>query len=376
MENEKEPIHVLLVEDSPLQAEVIEQELLKDKRNSFQIRHVDCLGLALDGLKESKTDVILTDLHLPDSAGLETALTLMEHAPAIPLVVLTGSMGDQAVGIDAIRHGAQDYLCKDMDLKIIGQVLCYAIERKRLEQQIKQYARELETANEDLEAFSYSVSHDLRAPLRAIEVLSKNLSGGLESIHQNAEYTLRLINDLLAFSRVGQLAIQRADIDMGELARLTSESVLLDKPNRKIRFKINSLPHAAGDPTLIHQVVQNLLANSFKYTGTKEQAVIEVGAIDKEKETTYFVRDNGIGFEAANAESLFVIFKRLPNAEGFEGTGCGLAIVERIIRKHGGRVWAEGKLGEGAVFYFTLPKETKTLCPQSAAEDGKNAYGK
>jgi two-component system sensor kinase len=166
----------------------------------------------------------------------------------------------------------------------------------------------------------------------------------------------RLIDDLLAFSRVGRKEVGLATVEIEPIVRSVIDQLTAAYPDRNVRVEIGQLPVASGDATLLGQVLLNLLSNAFKFTRDKDPAVIEIHGTEGPEECVYYVRDNGAGFDMAQAEKLFGVFQRLDGAANFEGTGIGLAIVKRIIDRHRGRVWAEGKLGEGATFYFSLPK--------------------
>lgn len=238
---------------------------------------------------------------------------------------------------------------------------------KMLNEELEQHADQLEAANKELEAFSYSVSHDLRAPLRAIDgfsgILVEDCAGKLNDegksllgkIRSSAQNMARLIDDLLAFSGLGRKEIERSQIDMKELARAVYTQLSSTLSDRAPRFSLESLPPAQGDPAMVRQVFVNLLSNASKYSRTTEGAAVEVGSYTQNGENVYYVKDNGVGFDMNYANKLFGVFQRLHGPEEFEGTGVGLAIVQRIIHRHGGRVWADGKVNEGATFYFTLP---------------------
>jgi light-regulated signal transduction histidine kinase (bacteriophytochrome) len=170
----------------------------------------------------------------------------------------------------------------------------------------------------------------------------------------------RLIDDLLAFSRLGRKAIERSSIDMSELARDVFRQLNLASKEKQIHFSLRSLPAAQGDPAMLRQVFVNLLSNAAKYSKPKDGVTIDVDGYSENGEQVYYVKDNGVGFDMNYANKLFGVFQRLHSAEEFEGTGVGLAIVKRIVQRHGGRVWATGKVNEGATFYFTLPKESET----------------
>ena len=235
-----------------------------------------------------------------------------------------------------------------------------------LERRVEERTGKLNEANKELESFSYSVSHDLRAPLRAIDGFSrilveeheKNLNEDglrvLQVIRTNTQKMGRLIDDMLAFSRLGRKAIDRRPIDFDDLVKEVRTE--LDTPEN-LEVKVASLPPSSGDRALIRQVVTNLLSNAAKYSRKNGSPVVEMGGYSENGENVYFVKDNGVGFDMAYANKLFGVFQRLHGPEEFEGTGVGLAIVQRIIQRHGGRVWANGKVDEGATFYFTLPKE-------------------
>jgi PAS domain S-box-containing protein len=238
-----------------------------------------------------------------------------------------------------------------------------------LEQRVVQRTTQLEAANKELEAFSYSVSHDLRAPLRAIDGFSRILLEDyienldeegkrvLSVIRNNTQKMGQLIDDLLLFSRLGRQEIRVSEMDMGKLAKAVSEELKLAVPERKLKFTINTLIPAQGDQAMIRQVFVNLLSNAVKFTRTKEIAAIEVDGRSQGNENVYTVKDNGVGFDMQYVNKLFGVFQRLHSSEEFEGTGVGLAIVQRIIHRHGGRVWAEGKINKGATIYFSLPEK-------------------
>lgn len=244
---------------------------------------------------------------------------------------------------------------------------------ENLERRVVERTAQLEAANKELEAFSYSVSHDLRAPLRAVDGFSRILLEDyadklddegrrvLDVIRSNAQNMGQLIDDLLAFSRLGRKQIEAVTIDMNELARDVYAQVEANSDSQPSDLKIQPLPPTSGDCALLRQVFVNLISNALKYSRKKERAAIEVGSSSENGENIYFVRDNGVGFDMKYAGKLFGVFQRLHSADEFEGTGVGLAIVQRIIHRHGGRVWATGELNKGATFYFALPRNGASL---------------
>jgi len=237
-----------------------------------------------------------------------------------------------------------------------------------LEQRVKSRTMELEMANKELEAFSYSVSHDLRAPLRTVDgfsqavmedygnLLPENGRRYLELVRGGAQKMGMLIDDLLTFSRLSRLPLSRDKINMNRIVDecLTELGLAKQQETRKIRMEIAPLPPGQGDPALIKQVWINFISNALKYSRKCEEAVIRIGCQEENGEEVYFIKDNGTGFDMRYASKLFGVFQRLHRAEDYEGTGVGLAIVQRVIFRHGGRVWADSKPGEGASFYFTM----------------------
>ena len=239
---------------------------------------------------------------------------------------------------------------------------------EELEQRVEKRTAQLEAANQELEGFSYSVSHDLRAPLRAIDgfsrILLKDYADRLDAegqrlldiIRANTQQMGQLIDDLLAFSRLGRREVKAADLDMGTLVRNVVGELQNTLGDRTVEWDLKPLPATRADRALMHQVWVNLLGNALKFTRRKEPAIIEVGCRPAGDEDIYYVKDNGVGFDMQFAHKLFGVFQRLHRYEEFEGTGVGLALVQRIVQRHGGRVWAEGQVNGGACFYFSLPR--------------------
>jgi PAS domain S-box-containing protein len=236
---------------------------------------------------------------------------------------------------------------------------------EELEKRVKDRTAELELANKELEAFSYSVSHDLRAPLRHIDAFSRMLADSAKDLPENTRLYLKrigdsvrrmngLIEDLLALARVGRQELSFRPTGLSSVVAPVIEELKQENVNRSIEWRTAELPSVECDPLLMHQVFRNLLENSVKFTRQREKAIIEVGTIQNQGKDTIYVRDNGVGFSMKYAEKLFGVFQRLHRQEDFEGTGVGLAIVQRIIRRHGGRVWAESEINKGTTFYLAF----------------------
>jgi len=237
---------------------------------------------------------------------------------------------------------------------------------RQLNMDLQKNIIQLEAANSELESFSYSVSHDLRAPLRAVSGYTKILEETyikpsddeakvvFSTIQRNVKKMSQLIDDLLDFARLGRRPVPKNEINMEHLVRKTIKD-LTHNVQSTAYFEINPLHTAYGDYSLLTQVWINLISNALKYSRKVSEPRVEIGSIQNNDETVFFVKDNGVGFEIKYVDKLFGVFQRLHSDREFEGTGIGLAIIKRIISKHGGKVWAEGKINKGATFYFSLP---------------------
>ena len=296
--------------------------------------------------------------------------------------------------IEGINAGADDYIAKSSDLEVLRARVRAQLRRKQFEdenrnirEQLLQkelevavansarelaetraaFVEELERKNRELEAFSYSVSHDLRAPLRSIDGFSRLLledrSDNLDAkgrdylrrVCESAKRMGELIDDLLLLSRVGRAELTRGQIDISCIAQAVFEELKRKDTERRLQVRIAEELFAEADGRLVRVALDNLLGNAWKFTAKAPEPRIEVGVEQKKGGAVFFVRDNGAGFDMTYAENLFRPFQRLHEESDFPGTGIGLATVHRIIDRHGGRIWAEGRVGEGAVFYFTLP---------------------
>jgi signal transduction histidine kinase len=245
------------------------------------------------------------------------------------------------------------------------------MEIERLNAELGARAVELEDANRELEAFNYTVAHDLRNPLTAIncicqaiqalcgDILDEQCKRYLQQAYEGTLRMNRLIEALLQFAHLARVELRRETVNLSALARAVAEELRLSDPQRRVTFHLADGVMVDGDANLLRVVLDNLLGNAWKYTGGREEAVIEFGMIEIEGESACLIRDNGAGFDMKDAEKLFLPFQRLPGAEEFRGFGIGLTTVERIIHRHGGRIWAEGEPDRGATFFFTLPEKGK-----------------
>jgi signal transduction histidine kinase len=278
------------------------------------------------------------------------------HAQDVLLVLLVLLVGAVLIPVITVRRRRAELLLRYAE----------ASQRAELEARVRVRTAALEAANRDLEAFSYSVSHDLRTPLRAIDgyariVLDDHASDltpdgrrYLERVSTNVHAMGSMIDGLLAFSRLGQQQLDRRVVDVEPMARQVADDLAPTGEGRSVTISIGALAQAQADPALVRQVLANLVSNAVKYTRDTAQARIEIGSYDDGGATVYFVRDNGVGFDMRHAPQVFKVFHRLHRTEEYEGTGIGLALVARIVQRHGGRVWADASPGNGATFCFTL----------------------
>jgi PAS domain S-box-containing protein len=328
----------------------------------------------------SREDII--GRRIPEVVGEEAYASFEQHVDAVlkgQRVEFETKIAYKDNGVRYVHAAYVPEFGEQGEVRGLVAVITDITERKRAEEEIRGLNENLESrvaertsqlkeANEELESFSYSVSHDLRAPLRHIggfaRLLQKRTEASadetdrhyLNTIVESTDHAGDLIDDLLAFSRVGRAEVRFADVDMNRLVRKARDDLKQETYERSIDWRIGELPQEVrGDPSMLGLVLQNLLSNAVKYTRTREQAMIEVGSKIERDEVVFFVRDNGVGFDMQYVDKLFGVFQRLHSAEEFEGTGIGLANVRRIVNRHGGRTWAEGSVGIGATFHFSLP---------------------
>jgi PAS domain S-box-containing protein len=302
------------------------------------------------------------------TAGDESARVLTSEVmqvrmdgSVVPTEVVTTLVTDATGAVSEVVGVTRDITERRRAEEVIHQL------NVELENRVRERTAQLEEVNQELEAFAYSVSHDLRAPLRVIDgfanILAETHAVGLDSegrrllaiIRNNARKLDQLIVDLLAYSRVTRGEMRRSRLDMRSLARAAYADLISHEASQDVDFMVSPLPEADGDPSLMGQVWSNLLSNAIKYTVPVANRRIEVGGGAEGGQLVYYVRDNGVGFDPDYAHKLFGVFQRLHKAEEFEGTGVGLAIVQRIVHRHGGRAWATGRPNQGATFYFSLP---------------------
>ncbi|MEH2084770.1 MAG: ATP-binding protein [Nostoc sp.] len=336
-------------------------------------------------------DLVLADVMMPRMDGFELLRSLRASAntQTIPIILLSARAGEES-RVEGLETGADDYLIKpfstrellariDANLKL-AQLRREAVYREqvmqavqtlnvRLEQQVKARTAQLEAINQELEAFSSLISHDLRTPLRYISSFAELLQGKLDAtlvdtsslqslniIRQSALEAEKMVDDLLEFSRLGKTEMHLTTVNISQLVQQVQAQLQPELIGRSLDWQIEPLPTVEGDPTLLRLVIQNLLSNAIKYSCNNTEAAITIGSIEQEQSVIFFVKDNGAGFDMKYYDQLFSIFQRLHPQEQFPGTGVGLATVRRIIHRHGGRIWAEGAIDQGATFYFSLPK--------------------
>ena len=409
---------ILVIDDNPANLSVMTDYLAG---HGFQIIVARQGEAGLRLAQQNRPDLILLDVLLPGIDGFETCRRLKadERMREIPVIFMTVAAktedkvrGFEAGGVDYITKPFQQeevlarvttHLClRDLTRKLAEakeslerrveerttelaqanvRLKKESAERKRaeekirrlnqeLEQRVSERTAQLEAAYKELEAFAYSVSHDLRAPLRHIdgflELFQKNLAGPLDqrsrrymtNIVDAVSRMSTLIDDLLTFSRMGRDELVKMPVDLGTLVQEVVQELTPETQGRSINWCIADLPTVTGDRAMLRQVLINLISNALKFTrGCTPE--IEIGCQSDPKEIIIFVRDNGVGFDMAYADKLFGVFQRLHPADEFEGTGIGLANVRRIIHRHDGRTWAEGEIEQGATFYFSLPQSTE-----------------
>ena len=370
---------ILVVDNSQSYLHLVTEEL---RRESYEVFPASSGREALRLLDCQTVECILLGLCVPNLSGRETC-RMIKNRPEwrnIPLVILTPVEEPKAM-VETLDAGADDYILKSADFEVLKARMRVQLRRRQVEDEYRSVearasqsiaearaamADELERKNREIEAFTYSVSHDLRAPLRAIHGFSRILEEecGTELTPKAHHYLGRvltasrsmgeLIDAMLRLSRVGRAALKREGIDVSRLARTIAGELVQSDPERGVEFAIEDDVRAHADRALVHSVLENLLGNAWKFTRHVRAARVQLGTQRQDQGLVYFVRDNGAGFDPAHADKLFAPFQRLHSESAFPGTGLGLATVQRVVDMHGGRVWAEGAVGQGATFFFTL----------------------
>lgn len=347
---------------------------------------------ALDALRaagaddSTRFDILITDLMMPLMDGIALLSAARDIDGDLVSIVMTGH-GTIETAVDAMKAGALDYILKPFELSVALPVLSRAltVRRLRLENaslleqvtrrtvELEESNRRLQIANKDLDAYSASVSHDLRGHLYRIIGFSKLLSDGLagpltvkqkefmDSVCIGAEELLRMTDDLLSFAHLGQQPVLKERVSVTTLVHKTLQDLRNDSLNGTAELRVSSLPDAFADPTLLKQVFVNLISNAIKFSSLVSAPVVNIDGWMAAGECIYSIRDNGAGFDMAHADRLFKMFHRLHSCAEFVGTGVGLSIVQRIVERHGGRIWVEAAIGAGAQFTFSLPEDEFAL---------------
>lgn len=356
---------ILIVDDNPRNLLVLEQTLSETGAQCIRAANgQEALRLSLD----HEFALAILDVQMPGMNGFELAAFLRNDNKTrhLPVIFLSAAFTELQDFFTGYKTGAVDYLVKPFQPEILLGKVTVFLELDQQRKTLDIQRRMLEDANRELEAFSYSVSHDLRAPLRTVIAFSKIISedfgedlpeeaaSHLQRVQNAAQRMDLLIQDLLELSRVTRKALLKKDVNLSALAADVSAELQKQPHSRTVDFVIADELIAPGDPTLLKVVLENLIGNAWKYTGKVQHARIEIGQEQREGLTAYFVRDNGAGFNMARAARIFDPFVRLHDSHEFEGSGIGLSTVQRIIHRHGGCIWAAAEPDKGAAFYFTL----------------------
>ncbi|WP_425058412.1 Sensor histidine kinase RcsC [Sporomusa carbonis] len=362
MEHIQSPNHpeILLVDDTP---EHIESAVSVLRDNNFKVRIATKGSTALKLLNQRQPDLILLDVYMPEMDGFEICKIIKNDSNyhSIPIIFLTSSNDEDSIK-KGFELGAQDYVVKPFN---ISELLA----RVHTHIKLKQQTESLLQANRELDSFCYSVSHDLKAPLLSIskltEYLAADYSDKLDSdgrelianIQEKSKEVINIIDHLLEFSRMSEMEMKIESINLEQLFREVYGELIKLEPLRQVQFTIHHLPMIHGDPVMIKLLVLNILSNSLKYTRNRKTAMIEVTSAESGAEYIISVKDNGAGFDMRYSSRLFNVFQRLHSDNEFEGSGVGLAISQKILKRHNGKAWITGVVNEGATFYFSLPKK-------------------
>jgi signal transduction histidine kinase len=360
---------LLIVDDETAQMEALCNTL---QTEGYQTTGYSSPRRAVEALKAGEFDLVLTDLMMPEMDGISLLNAVRQIDSTLAGVIMTGH-GTIDTAVKAMQIGALDYVVKPFRLNVILTVVARALDLRRLrlenaalQAREREYIAELEAANMQLETFSSSVSHDLRAPLHTISgfcdlyltqfesSISEEGRQLLNHVVNGAKRMNILIEDLLRFCRLSRQSLVKCTIQIESMVKRTLAELQGAAGQRNIKARIGEFPDVEADPSLLEQVFVNLLSNALKFTRHRDPAEIEVGSFERHGEQILFVRDNGAGFDMKRAGKLFGVFQRLHSAADFEGTGVGLSIVQQVVTRHGGRIWADSTPNEGTTFYFTL----------------------
>ncbi|SDE32446.1 hybrid sensor histidine kinase/response regulator [Sporomusa acidovorans] len=349
---------ILLVDDTP---EDIEFALSVLRDNNFKVRVATKGSTALKLLEQHQPDLILLDIFMPEMDGFEVCKIIKEDTDYrnIPIIFLTSS-NDEASIKKGFALGGQDYVIKPYNTSEL-------LARVRTHIKLKQQTESLLAANRELDSFCYSVSHDLKAPLLSIGKLTEYLTADyqdklgddgnelLANIQEKSLEVIATIDHLLELSRTSEMQMHKETIHLERLFREVYDELVTLEPPRQITFTVNSLPDIQADPIMFKLLITNILSNSLKYTCNRKNATIEVSSFNHGGETVIAVKDNGAGFDMRYAARLFKVFQRLHSDNEFKGSGVGLAISQKIVKRHNGKAWITGETDKGATFYFSLP---------------------
>lgn len=349
---------ILLVDDTPEHIETAVAVL----RTNFKIRIATKGSTAFKLIEQHPPDLILLDVYLPESNGFEICRMLKadKRYEGIPVIFLTSSNDEDSIQ-KGFALGAQDYVTKPFNTSEL-------LARVTTHMKLKRQTESLKQANRELDSFCYTVAHDLKAPLLSLGKLTEYfcadyapvLDGDgrelLTNIQEKAREMIHIVERLLEFSKMCEAKMNVQDLDLEKQFLAVYQELHALEPDRNVQFILGPLPHIQGDPLMIKLLLTNILANALKYSGKKETAVIEVAAVENETEYIISIQDNGAGFDMRYASRLFGVFQRLHSNSEFEGSGVGLAIAQKILKRHNGKASLTGMVERGATFSFSIPK--------------------
>ncbi|KLU65945.1 phytochrome-like protein cph1 [Desulfosporosinus acididurans] len=350
---------ILLVDDTP---EHIETAVMMLRESNFKVRIATKGSTAFKLIEQHPPDLILLDVYMPEMDGFDICRILKTESDFnyIPIIFLTSSNDAESIK-KGFELGAQDYVVKPFNTsELLARVHTHIKLKKQTESLLK--------SNQELDSFCYTVAHDLKAPLLSLRKLTEYLAldystlldnDGLElidTIQQKSQEVVKLVDHLLELSRMSEMPMNIEPINLEQLFRKVYDELINLEPPRNVNLRINYIPFIQGDPVMIKLLVINILSNALKYTRIRKDACIDISSSENETEYIISVRDNGAGFDMRYASRLFSVFQRLHSQNEFEGSGVGLAIVQKILKRHHGLAWMTGKVDEGATFYFSLPK--------------------